>query len=448
VRRILYFAAAAALVLAPAGLAAAQDMPGMSMPPQKPAPQSPASTPPPASDQPMSGDMEGMDMGGHAMESPFGPYAMSRDASGTSWQPQDTAEGGVMTMSGEWMVMTHAAIDVVFDHQSGPRGDDKTFLAGMVMTMAQRPLGGGTLGVRAMLSPDPLMGKDGYPLLLAAGETADGTTTLVDRQHPHDLFMELSASYSHPLGGDTSVFIYGGLPGEPALGPPAFMHRASAMDSPEAPISHHWLDSTHITFGVLTLGVTKGPLRLEASAFHGREPDQHRFDIETGQLDSYSARLSYNPTPNWAFQVSAGRINSPEQLEPDVDQRRITASALYAGRFGDEGRYNLALAYGRKTQLPGGSTDAWLAEASVMPNDAWTVFGRAEQVEANELLGPGGGTFTVRKASVGAIRDFRLSDHVKLGFGGLISVYDIPAPLKGVYGSPTGAMGFVRLKIG
>jgi hypothetical protein len=453
-KRLLFGAAAAvAIGLALAGNAGAQDMPGMSMPPAKPAPSSaqapsgdkPAAPQEQSADQPVPDDMSGGEM---KMESPFGPYAMSRDASGTSWQPEDSREGGVMVMSGDWMIMSHALVNVVVDHQSGPRGDDKTFAAGMVMIMAQRPLGGGTLGLRAMLSPDPLMGKDGYPLLLAAGETADGTTTLVDRQHPHDLFMELSASYSHPVGGGASLFVYGGLPGEPALGPPAFMHRNSALDSPEAPISHHWLDSTHITFGVVTLGVTKGPVRLEASVFHGREPDQHRYDIETGQLDSYSARFTYNPTPNWSLQVSGGRINSPEQLEPDVDQRRITASALYAGRFGDQGRLNLTFAYGRKTQLPGGSTDAWLAEASAMPDDHWTVFGRAEQIEANELLGHGGGTFTVRKVSVGAIYDIRLSETVKLGFGGLISGYGIPDALKGVYGSPTGAMGFVRLKIG
>jgi hypothetical protein len=442
------FAATAVVALAAAGYAAAQDMPGMSMPPEKPAPAQSADKPAeqPAAVAMSMGDVG--DVGDTGMKSPFGAYAMSRDASGTSWQPEDTREGGVMVMSGDWMIMNHALITLVADHQSGPRGGDKTFLAGMLMTMAQRPLGGGTLGLRAMLSPDPLMGKDGYPLLLAAGETADGTTTIVDRQHPHDLFMELSASYSHPVGGGMSAYVYGGLPGEPALGPPAFMHRASALDSPEAPISHHWLDSTHITFGVVTLGVTKGPVRLEASVFHGREPDQHRYDIETGQLDSYSARVTYNPTPNWSFQVSGGRINSPEQLEPDVDQRRITASALYAGRFGDQGRLNLTFAYGRKTQLPGGTTDAWLAEASAMPDDHWTAFGRAEQIEANELLGPGGGTFTVRKLSLGAIYDIRLSETVKLGLGGLLSGYDIPGPLKGVYGSPTGAMGFVRLKIG
>ncbi len=158
----------------------------------------------------------------------------------------------------------------------------------MAMALAQRNVGSGgdTWQVRAMLSPDPFMGKRGYPLLLASGETADGVTPLVDRQHPHDLFMELSSTYTHRLAPQTSVFLYGGLPGEPAFGPPAFMHRLSILDSPEAPISHHWLDSTHITFGVLTAGLVHGDWKVEASRFHGREPDEHRYDIETGALDS------------------------------------------------------------------------------------------------------------------------------------------------------------------
>ncbi|MDB5431410.1 MAG: hypothetical protein JWP35_2526 [Caulobacter sp.] len=436
--------AAFAASLALANAAMAQDTAPMgSMPMDHTGHDAPPTAQVPATHPPM----DEMDMGG-GMKSPFGPYAMTRDASGTSWQPDDSSHEGVMTMSGDWMIMTHALVNVVVDHQSGPRGGDKTFLAGMVMSMAQRPLGGGTLGLRAMLSPDPFMGKDGYPLLLAAGETADGATTLVDRQHPHDLFMELSASYSHPIGDRASAFVYAGLPGEPAFGPPAFMHRLAAMDSPEAPISHHWLDSTHITFGIVTLGVTYDSMRLEASAFRGREPDEHRFDIETGPLDSYSARVSLNPTPNWSFQLSAARINSPEELEPDVDQRRVSASALYFRHFGDTGKFAATFAWGRKTLVPGGTTDAWLTEAAVFPDDRWTVFGRAEQVDANELMGPGGGVFTVRKLSLGAIRDWRLSPSVKIGVGGVVSGYDIPDPLKGAYGSPVGAMAFVRLKIG
>ena len=184
-------------------------------------------------------------------------------------------------MRGDWMLMGHTQLNAIYDRQQGPRGDELGFVAGMVMGSARRDApNGDALTLRAMLSPDPFMGKRGYPLLLASGETADGVTHLVDRQHPHDLFVELSASYSIALGQDETVFFYVGLPGEPAFGPPAFMHRLSAMDSPEAPISHHWLDSTHITFGVLTAGWVKDTWKVEVSRYQGREPNEDRFDIE------------------------------------------------------------------------------------------------------------------------------------------------------------------------
>jgi hypothetical protein len=380
------------------------------------------------------------------MHSPLGAYRMQRDASGTSWQPDASPMDGVMVHKGGWMLMGHALFNGVYDDQGGPRGDDKAFLAGMVMGMAQRPLGGGTLGFKAMLSPDPFMGKSGYPLLLATGETADGQTPLVDRQHPHDLFMELAASYSRPLGGGFDGSLYAGLPGEPAFGPPAFMHRQAAMDSPEAPITHHWFDSTHITFGVVTAGVSRQTWKVEASAFRGREPDQNRYDIETGRLDSVATRVSWNPTPNWALQASWTRINSPEALEPDDDEARTSLSALYARPFGNGGSLSATLAWARKDRIPGDALQAWLFEGAVKPDPHWTVFTRAEQVEQDELAGHHGGAATVRKLSVGAIYDVPLSDTVKLGFGGLASAFDAPAALG--YDDPTGGMAFVRLKIG
>ncbi len=188
--------------------------------------------------------MAGMDHGtDHAMTSPLGAWPNSRDASGTSWQPDASHHGGIHSQRGDWSIMTHALLNLTYDTQSGPRGDDKTFVSGMLMTSARREFSDGSkLNLRAMLSPDPFMGKDGFPLLLAAGETADGVDPLIDRQHPHELVMELSASYARPLTKKDSVFAYIGLPGEPAFGPPAFMHRMSAMDSPEAPITHHWLE--------------------------------------------------------------------------------------------------------------------------------------------------------------------------------------------------------------
>jgi hypothetical protein len=184
-----------------------------------------------------------------AMHGAFGAYPMTREASGTTWQPEATPMDGVHLMAGDWMAMWHGHANLVYDHQGGPRGGDKTFAASMLMGMGQRAFGGGTLGVRAMVSLDPAMGKSGYPLLFQTGETANGRTPLVDRQHPHDLLMELSASYSRDLGDGRSAFVYAGLPGEPALGPTAFMHRFSGMDNPEAPLTGAYMGQATLAWG-------------------------------------------------------------------------------------------------------------------------------------------------------------------------------------------------------
>ena len=212
--------------------------------------------------------------GGHAMamNGALGPYPMERESSGTAWQPDTSEHTGLHVISGYWTLMAHGTLNLVYDRQSGKRGDDKAFVSGMLMGMAQHPLGDGAVQFKAMLSPDPIMGPKGYPLLLASGETANGVDRLIDRQHPHDLFMELSASVSQNIGRNSSVFLYGGLPGEPAFGPPAFMHRESIMDSPEAPITHHWLDSTHITFGVVTAGLVLDRDGLRMSHPASRQP--------------------------------------------------------------------------------------------------------------------------------------------------------------------------------
>lgn len=272
-------------------------------------------------------DHPGMDM--HGMKGMLGGYSMMRDASGTAWQPDSSPMWAIMGKRGDWSTMVHGYATLVYDNQGGPRGDDKTFVASMLMGMGQRELGGGTLTLKAMGSLDPLMGKAGYPLLLATGETADGRTELVDRQHPHDAFMELSATYSHSLGQDLSGFVYLGLPGEPALGPATYMHRFSGVANPEAPISHHWLDSTHVTFGVATAGLVFKGLKLEGSVFTGREPDQNRWDIERPRMDSWSVRATVNPTANLSAQVSHGFLHSPEGLHPEENVRRTSASVTW-----------------------------------------------------------------------------------------------------------------------
>ncbi len=395
----------------------------------------------------------GHGMDGHgSMPGFLGPYMMAREASGTSWQPDTSPHEGLHQQFEAWSVMTHGSINLNYDQQPGPRGADKTFVSGMLMTMAQRPLGDGTFGMRAMLSPEPLMGASGYPLLLASGETADGVSHLVDRQHPHDLFMELAATYSHNITANSSVFVYGGLPGEPALGPPAFMHRLSGMDNPEAPISHHWLDSTHITFGVVTAGLVLDNWKFEASTFRGREPDQYRYDIERPALDSFAGRVSWNPVRELSLQVSYGHLNSPEQLEPEVNENRLTASAIYTTPFGDGHLWSATAAWGRKMLSPGETLDAYLFESSVILKNNWTLFMRAEQVAENELThhipGLEEGVFSVGKVSVGGIYDFIRTDHAKFGIGGLVSRYLLPDELKPVYGRDlTGFMAFGRIKL-
>jgi hypothetical protein len=410
----------------------------------------------PQSDPHARHDMATSSHGDHStMAGALGSYPAGRESSGTSWQPDSAEHRGLMTMAGDWMLMGHADLFGVFSNQGSRRGDDKLFGAGMIMGMARRPLGDGTLQLRAGFSPDPLMGKSGYPLLLASGETADGVNRLIDRQHPHDFVMELSASLSQPIGANSSVFLYGGLPGEPAFGPGAFMHRESIMDSPEAPISHHWLDSQHISFGVLTGGLVLDRVKLEVSRFNGREPDQRRWNIETGPLDSTALRVSVNPTRDLALQASWARLKEPEQLEPGVNQKRWSASAIYATDLANGWRSASTLAWGRKS-AKGHDYDAFVAETS-LKKGLWTLFGRGEITENSELLPIDhedeehhGEAFRVGKVSAGAIRDFSIASQLKLGVGGLVAVNFVPAGLREEYGKarPLGGMAFVRLKVG
>jgi hypothetical protein len=388
---------------------------------------------------------------GSGMSGALGDYPFTREASGTAWQPDASEHAGIHLARGEWMLMGHALLNVVDDWQQGARGADLGFVSGMLMGAAVRELGSDdTLRLRAMLSPDPVMGKSGFPLLLASGETADGVSPLVDRQHPHNLFMELSASDAHRLSAADSVFVYAGLPGEAAFGPPAFMHRLSTGDSPEAPITHHWLDSTHISNGVVTLGWVRDVWKLEASRFRGREPDQFRYKIETGALDSSAARLSWNPSAFWSLQASWAAVTSPEQLYPAEDLHKASASAIYTRPLGAEGWWSTTAAWGRRSSAHG-ALDAGALESAVRLRSSLTVFARFEREQNDELVlvaGYPGAVRPVAKASLGAIRDFAIAAHIKVGVGALYAVNFLPPALIPLYGSePTGAMVFARLKI-
>jgi hypothetical protein len=394
--------------------------------------------------------MEGMPGMSHEMPGMLGSYGMSREASGTAWQPDSAPHEGLHAMRGGWHLMAHGFANLIHDDQGGPRGGTKTFGENMVMGMATRELGPGRLGLRAMLSAEPwTIGRGGYPLLFQTGETADGVTPLVDHQHPHDAFMELAATYSLPLGSDGSAFVYLGLPGEPALGPATFMHRFSGLDNPEAPMGHHWLDSTHITYGVATLGWIRGGFKLEGSSFTGREPDERRANIESPKMDSWAFRATWNPAPDWSFQVSRGHLKSPEQLEPESDVDRTTASAAYNHPLA-AGNWQTTFAWGRNARDPGQTTDSFLLESAATLGDRHTLFGRVERQENDELLGhgEGGEVVDVGKLSLGYIWDGVRVGTFRGGLGLLGSVAQVPRELEHDYGSsPFSWMTFLRVKI-
>ena len=406
-----------------------------------------AQTVPDESDLPPLGTGPSMQTGAAGA---LGDYSMARDGSGTAWQPDSSPMEGIHGSLGQWSTMLHGYAFGIYDHQGGPRGGNKLFSESMLMGMAQRPLGFGQVTLHAMLSLDPLMGKNGYPLLLQTGETANGVTPLIDRQHPHDLFMELAGIYSAPLSENSSAFLYAGYPGEPALGPVTFMHRFSGMNDPEAPIGHHWLDSTHVTYGVLTGGFVYDRWKIEGSYFNGREPDKNRWDFDPLRLNSASGRITWNPGDDWSFQASYGFIKSPEQLQPAVNQHRLTASGTYDRKI-EHGNWQTTLAWGQNTDHPGSTSNAYLLESAL----SWyqnTIFARAENVAKDDLFLPdtslSGQLFTLSKFSASYIYDMPVAEHLSLGVGGLGSVFGLPSALKPSYGSsPISYMLFVRAKL-
>ncbi len=381
----------------------------------------------------------------------LGAYAMARESSGTSWQPDSTPVQGAQQMSGPWMTMWGGTVDLNQDAQGGPRGDTKTFSSSVLMFMARDALTDGAFGLRLMVSGDPLMGRSGYPELFQTGETADGVHPLVDRQHPHNLLMEAAVSYARDLSAASSAYLYAGLAGEPALGPPAFMHRFSGADDPLAPLGHHWLDSTHVTYGVVTAGLSWGPGKLELSSFNGREPDENRYSVQLHAPDSYAVRASLNPAADWALQVSSGRLASPEQLQPLVSVRRTTASASY-NRMSPRIEWQTTAAWGRNEPDIGRSSEAWLLESALVVERRHTVFLRLERVGKDELFAPGqplfGQLFTVQSATLGGIEDFWRVAQARIGVGAAVSGYRTPATLNPYYGAgPTSYLVFLRVRL-
>ena len=333
---------------------------------------------PPAAQAPHQHEPAADPHAGHVMATSL---FSGRDNAGTAWTPTRTPMLAAHRQAGPWslMIMGNGFVQYLEEFAPVHRGARQAGSVNWLMGMGRRRLGAGVVGARVMLSAEPFTIRGcGYPNLLASGELCDNDG-IHDKQHPHDLFMELAAEYIYPVTPSLRWHVYGGPAGEPALGPVAFPHRASAMANPIAPISHHWLDATHITYGVVTSGLTAARWRLEGSVFNGREPDDERHDFDFGPLDSFSARLQLAPTDGLALQVSAGRLESAEAGEgtlPDRDVTRTTASMLYQGTLA--GRTVAAtVAWGSNSEV-GFRTHAALAEATVTLTPRHTVFGRAE----------------------------------------------------------------------
>lgn len=415
--------------------------------------------------------MPGMTMAGDSARSPHDPHAMhtmhaspemagplgismDRMGSGTTWIPEEVTLPSRHFMLRDWRLMLHGFVFGQYNRQNGPRGDDQVGSLNWAMLMADRPLAGGRIQLRTMLSLDPAtVGRCGYPLLLQSGETCRGQP-LVDRQHPHDFWMELGALYERELTSKLGFTLYAAPAGEPALSPVAFMHRPSAMDDLTAPLGHHWIDATHISYGVVTAGLFTRHVKIEGSVFNGREPDEHRWNFDPIRLDSYSWRLTVNPSANWSFTAGYGFLKEPEPSHGGEDLRRLTASALYGEGLGADGQWSAALIYGRN-DVPGHvASSAVLGEAEAILDRHNTVFGRAELVQktGEELALTGvdpDRLLNVGMLGVGYIREIMQPySGATLGLGVRGNIGLVPRALEATYGTrnPAGVMVFLRLR--
>lgn len=374
-----------------------------------------------------------------------------REGSGTAWLPSSSPIfAWHVPLGGSWGLMFHGNLFAGLDAQGTDRGATEAFSVNWAMAMLQGRLGPGQLALRTMFSAEPwTVANGGYPLLLQTGETFEGEP-LHDRQHPHDLFMELAASYALQLGRDFALSLYAGLPGEPAIGPVAYPHRISAYFNPAAPIGHHWQDATHITFGVLTLGAFTKNVRLEASAFNGREPNENRTGIDTPRLDSFSARLQFALGEDWVGQISSARLNEPESLHPGENITRSTASIGWNVPLTEGGNVAATAVWGAN-YLEGELTSSGLIEASVLfPGERFVAFGRTELIQksAEELVVPGDDVFLLGDVSLGGIVEFPEARVIVPGIGAAGTLSVIPGDLEPFYGTrvPLGLFVFVHLR--
>ncbi len=404
-----------------------------------------------------AGQMPGMQMpsGTHPMpgmkmppEQAGGPPEF---ASGTAWQPASSPAWMWMEAFRAWRLMVHGDAFLTYNQQGGPRGAGKAESENWVMLMEQRSVGRGQLTFRQMLSAEALtIPHPGSPELFQTGETYHGHA-LVDHQHPHDVFGEIAAVYTLPITEKLSWFAYGGPAAEPALGPVAFAHRSSAAELPMAPLGHHLQDSTHISFGVATTGIELSRVKIEASAFNGREPDERRYNFDLGPLDSWSARLSLAPGRNWTAQYSYGHLVHPEALEPG-NLNRQTASLAYNRPWAD-GYWTTTLVWGRNHKLAEGTTqNSYLLESAVNLRVRNYVFTRMELVDKDELfpnLPPPRFSYRIGAFTVGGTRDLLHAASGQIGLGAAVTFYHKPSVLDSLYGkNPLSVEIFLRFRPG
>jgi len=352
----------------------------------------------------------------------------------------------------QWMLAQDGIVFAEFNRQGGARGGSEFVAPNWWMGVASRGTRGGRLTLNAMLSLDPAtVGTGGYREIFQSGEALNGRP-LIDRQHPHDFFMQLAAVWRMPLTGATGLTLAGGPIGEPALGPVAFMHRASAADNPTVPLGHHAFDSTHIAFGVVTAALDHGPWVVEGSVFNGREPDEHRWDFDFGPLDSFSGRLWFKPSDTWELQGSIGRLKDPEQLEPGAIVRS-TFSAAWTTQA-EETMSSVTAAVGRN-DTSHGSRNAFLLEAARRVRSS-TVYTRFEALQVETaLLASGrvaeGASGDVRDPvaafTIGGVRDILSWRGFESGLGADVTVYGVPESLRPFYSAhPVSFHVFIRVR--
>lgn len=431
-------------------------------------------------------DMHGGTHG--TMPSQFGgPYqSMGALGSGTALVPADSP--GYMwhfnlpfVDEDRQSCMAHGEFKFSYNNQGGRRGESRLQSQNWLMSMCEFKVSStSAFMLRGMFTFEPWSSpRGGFPQLFQSGETYGGQG-IIDAQHPHNFVSELSIGFTQALTESFRYYVYLGFPGDREDGPPAFMHRPSALENPSVPLSHHAHDAGHITNGVVSFGFDWEKFRLGMSVFHGREPGEDRLAIDIGSFDSYSVRLQYMPTENWALGTSYAHVRNPEASHPgDVD--RFTAFALYSKRF-DQGYGSVSAVFGRNLEQHGTLTGG-LLEGTLNFQDRHYLYGRVEYVDKPGLTGvnifgqPGlssivaaehdehlegghggaaesntehgaAGNSLVGAFTFGYAYDVYASSALRIGLGADVTFYDVPSQLKETYGDPVSFMLNLRVRPG